>query len=104
MFKWKKLGHLFKPTEIKDRPWLREFAQAPSTLIFDDFVRVYFSCRPGPDANGQYVSYTSYVDLNRKNLFEIVNLAESPILSLGELGTFDEFGIYPTSVIKNDKE
>ena len=32
------------------RPWLAEFAQAPATLVFDDFVRVYFSCRPPPDA------------------------------------------------------
>ena len=104
MFKWKKLGKVFDPTEIKGRNWLNEFAQAPSVLIFDDFVRVYFSGRPKPDKNGQYVSYTGYVDLNRKNLFEILNVSEEPILQLGELGTFDEFGVYPTSVIKNKNE
>ncbi len=32
--------------------WLKEFAQAPATLVFDDFVRVYFSCRPPADENG----------------------------------------------------
>ena len=101
IFKWKKLGRVFNPLEIKDRSWLHEFAQAPSVLIFDDFVRVYFSCRPLPDANGQYISYTAYVDLNRKNLFEIMNLAENPILTLGDLGSFDEFGTYPTSAIRN---
>lgn len=102
MFKWKKLGRVFIPQEVKDRAWLKEFAQAPSVLIYDDFVRVYFSCRPAPDEAGQYVSYSAFVDLNRKNLFEIVNVSERPILELGELGTFDEFGIYPTSVIRND--
>jgi hypothetical protein len=101
MFKWKKLGRVFDPREIKGREWLNEFAQAPSVLIFDDFIRVYFSCRPLPDQNGQYVSYSAYVDLNRKNLFEIVNVAANPILKLGDRGTFDEFGTYPTSVIKN---
>jgi hypothetical protein len=101
MFKWKKLGRVFDPREIKGREWLNEFAQAPSVLIFDDFIRVYFSCRPLPDQNGQYVSYSAYVDLNRKNLFEIVNVAVNPILKLGDRGTFDEFGTYPTSVIKN---
>lgn len=101
IFKWKKLGRVFNPLEIKDRSWLHEFAQAPSVLIFDDFVRVYFSCRPLPDANGQYISYTAYVDLNPKNLFEIMNLAEHPILTLGNLGSFDEFGTYPTSAIRN---
>ena len=74
MFTWKKLGRVFDPTEIKDRAWLAAFAQAPAVLIFDDFVRVYFSCRPPADENGQYVSYSAYVDLNRKNLFEILNV------------------------------
>lgn len=100
MFKWKKLGRVFDPTAIKDRPWLQEFAQAPSVLVFDNFVRVYFACRPKPDENGQYVSYTGFVDLNRSNLTEILNVSHEPILPLGDIGTFDEFGIYPTSVIR----
>lgn len=104
MFTWKKLGKVFDPTQIKGRAWLYEYAQAPAVLIFDDFIRVYFSCRPKPDDNGQYVSYTGYVDLNRKNLFEILNVSKEPILGLGERGTFDEFGTYPTSVIRNGKE
>ena len=54
-FKWEKLGKVFDPGTVKDRPWLQEFAQAPATLVFDDFVRVYFSCRPPADAAGQYV-------------------------------------------------
>ena len=101
MFKWKKLGKIFEPQKIEDISWLKEFAQAPSVLIFDKFVRVYFSCRPLPDDKGQYVSYSAYVDLNRYNLFEIINISRNPILKLGDLGTFDEFGTYPTSVIKN---
>ena len=101
MFKWKKLGRVFNPVEIKDRSWLKEFAQAPAVLVFENFIRVYFSCRPPRDVNGQYVSYSAFVDFNRKNLMEIVNLAQKPILELGELGTFDEFGTYPVSVIRN---
>jgi len=101
MFKWRKLGRVFNPQEVDDKYWLKEFAQAPSVLIFDKFVRVYFSCRPLPDANGKYVSYSAYVDLNKYNLLEILNIAEKPILQLGELGTFDEFGVYPVSVIRN---
>lgn len=104
MFRWKKLGLVFKPHEVEGKSWLREFAQAPSVLIFDEFVRVYFSCRPLPDACGQYISYSAYVDLNRHNLFEIVNIAKAPILELGELGTFDEFGTYPVSVIRKGND
>lgn len=101
MFKWKKLGKIFIPQEIKNKSWIKQFAQAPSVLIFDTFIRVYFSCRPHPDKNNQYVSYSAFVDLNRNNLSEIVNISKKPILHLGNTGTFDEFGTYPVSVIKN---
>lgn len=102
MFQWKKLGKVFNPQEVAGRPWLKEFAQAPATLMFDDFVRIYFSCRPSADENGQYVSYSAYVDLDRNDLFKIRNVAQIPILPLGDLGEFDEFGIYPVSVIRHE--
>lgn len=101
MFKWKKLGRIFVPQTVPDRDWLKEYAQAPATLIFDKFIRVYFSCRPLPDENGQYVSYSSYVDFDRQDLTKIVNVANAPILELGKVGTFDEFGTYPVSVIRS---
>lgn len=104
MFAWKKLGKVFDPTENNTPVWMNEFAQAPSVIIFEDKIRVYFSCRPAPDLNGQYVSYSAYVDLNRENLFEIIEICKQPILELGKLGTFDEFGTYPASVIKNKDE
>ncbi|MBU2891932.1 hypothetical protein KO495_01185 [Colwellia sp. D2M02] len=101
MFKWDKLGKVFDPTTVNDRPWLKEFAQAPSTLIFDNFVRVYFSCRPPADSNGQYASYSAFVDLDRNDLTKVVAVAEQPILPLGGLGEFDEFGTYPVSVCRH---
>jgi hypothetical protein len=95
---------VFDPAAIARADWMNEFAQAPATLVFDTFVRVYFSCRPKADAAGQYVSRSAYVDLHRANLFEIVGLSERPIMDLGGLGAFDEFGTYPTSVIRNEDE
>lgn len=104
MFRWKKLGLVFSPQTVTDRPWLKTFAQAPATLVFDDFVRVYFSCRPPADANGQYVSYSAYVDLDRADLRKVLRVSEQPILSLGGLCEFDEFGTYPVSVIRHGDE
>ena len=101
MFHWKKLGKVFEPQSVVGRPWLREFAQAPATLVLDDAVRVYFSCRPPADATGQYVSYSAFIDLDRSNLFALRDVADVPILSLGGLGEFDEFGTYPVSVIRD---
>ena len=43
MFKWEKLGRIYNPIDFPERKdWMFEFAQAPSTLIFKDFVRVFF--------------------------------------------------------------
>jgi len=50
------------------------------------------------------VSYSAYVDLDRTDLFRLRHVGERPILSLGGLGEFDEFGIYPVSVIRNGTE
>jgi predicted GH43/DUF377 family glycosyl hydrolase len=100
-FVWHKLGKVFDPRTVTGRPWLAEFAQAPSSLLFDSFVRVYFSCRPPADAAGQYVSYSAFVDLDRSDLTKVLRVAEAPILPLGALGTFDEFGTYPVSVIRH---
>jgi predicted GH43/DUF377 family glycosyl hydrolase len=104
MFKWEKLGRIFNPTDVKDRPWMREFSQAPSTLILGEVVRVYFSCRPEPDQNGNYVSLSAYVDFKRSNLLEFVGVCENPLLELGSPGAFDEFGAYFTSVIQNNDD
>lgn len=104
MFRWEKLGVVFNPITDSTASWMNEFAQAPSVLFFEDFIRVYFSCRPVPDENGQYCSYSSYVDLDKKNIFKIKGLAQQPILKLGGMGEFDEFGTYPVSVIKECNE
>ena len=103
--RWHKLGRIFNPTEYPNRPeWMFEYAQAPATLVFENFVRVYFSCRPRRDSEGQFVSYSAFVDLDRKDLFNIVNISERPVFELGKLGTFDEFGTYPMSVIRHGSE
>lgn len=100
--KWKKLGIIFNPKKHETPEWMSEFAQAPHVLPFDNFFRVYFSCRPKPDANGQYVSYSAYVDLDAN--LNVLAISPQPILALGQLGTFDEFGTYPVSVIKEGEE
>ncbi len=104
MFKWRKLGVVFNPIEQGSGTWMNEYAQAPSVIIFEKHVRVFFSSRAHPDKQGQYISRLGYIDLNRDNLFEIINICKTPILSLGERGTFDEFGTYPASTIKTGDE
>jgi hypothetical protein len=105
MFNWIKKGRIYTPANHPDRPeWMMEFAQAPYTLLLEDRLRVYFGCRPPRDANGQYVTYTGFVDLNRDNLMEILAISKTPVLELGQKGTFDEFGTYPFSVLSESNE
>lgn len=99
---WNKKGLLFNPKDYQTPHWMSEFAQAPHVLHFDNFIRVYFSCRPKPDEKGQYVSYSAFVDLDFD--FKVIKISENPILKLGKLGCFDEFGTYPVSVIKIEDE
>lgn len=102
MNKWRKLGPVFNPSALGERPdWMHEYAQAPNIVVFDEFIRVFFCCRPRPDANRQFVSRCAFVDLDRSNPLNIVNVAKSPVLELGGLGEFDEFGTYPFSVVRD---
>ena len=105
MFKWQKMGRVFDPAKVENRSWLKEFAQAPATLIFNDFVRIYFACRPPRDPQtGQYVSYTAYVDVKKDNFLDIIEFSEKPVFELGAAGAFDEFGTYPTSLLRHNDE
>ena len=93
MFGWQKMGKVFDPQKSANKEWLDEFAQAPSTIVFDNYIRVYFSCRPAPDSSGQYVSYSAWVDLDRADLQTVIRVAKKPVLTLGERGTFDEWNL-----------
>ena len=97
--KWSKLGKIFDPTEhgLPDR--CLEFAQSPQTLVLDDRVRVYFSTRER-DRVGKYLSHVAFVDLER-DLRHIKAVSSQPVIGLGDLGCFDEHGIFPFNVVRD---
>lgn len=102
---WKKLGHIFDPTKWDDgidRPWMKTHSQCTHALILDSVVRVYFSCRPEKDSSGLAKSYTTFLDLDRNDLCKIISVSENPVMPLGELGTFDEFAVYPSCNIRHE--
>ncbi|MFJ7970438.1 glycosylase [Psychrobacillus sp. NPDC096389] len=103
MFKWEKKGVIFNPLTQSKYEWMYEFAQAPCVLEKDDFIRVYFNTREKIDKNGQYKSYVAFIDLDKTDLKTIKGMSESPLLTLGGLGTFDEFGTYPFTIY-DDKD
>lgn len=98
--KWRKLGLLFEPQRHTLPDGCTDFAQSPQALVFDDFVRIYFSTRKRDDG-GQYVSHVSYVDVE-KDMRTLIRTALSPVISLGALGCFDEHGIFPMNVVRHN--
>lgn len=96
--KWKKLGKIFDPTNHKLSNNCIEFAQSPQALVFHDFVRIYFSTRER-DSFGKYLSHIAYVDMD-KNFKKIINISTNTIIKLGNLGCFDEHGIFPFNILK----
>lgn len=101
MFSWKKLGNVFNPTLGQTKEWMQEYAQCPTPFVLNEkILRVYISCRSQRGADMQYVSYPGYVDLAREDLSRVVGMADAPLIPLGNLGAFDEYGIMPCSVVR----
>lgn len=97
--KWKRLGKIFDPTEHSLPNQCKEFAQSPQALVFDDFVRVYFCTRAKDPKNGKYLSHVAFVDFE-KNLKNILRISKKTVIELGQLGCFDEHGIFPMNVLR----
>lgn len=96
--RWNRLGKVFDPTQHKLPNGCEQFAQSPQALVFDDFVRIYFSTR-AVDGNGKFLSHVAFVDF-RKNLRDIIQVANHTVIPLGGLGCFDEHGIFPLNVVR----
>lgn len=97
--RWQKLGKIFDPADHAKELHGKTFAQSPQVLVFDDFVRIYFSTRERDPGNGKFLSHIAYVDMDMA--FErVLRVSDHPVIPLGELGTFDEHGIFPINPIR----
>jgi hypothetical protein len=100
--KWKKLGKIFDPTDHKLFNNCFEFAQSPQTIVFESYVRIYFSTRE-KDKTGKYLSHIAFVDFDKK-LEKILFISTKEVIPLGEIGCFDEHGIFPINVLKHNEK
>lgn len=101
-FKWEKKGLIF--TSDGRYEWMQSYAQKPTVLILEDRLRVYFACRPRREKDGNYTSLTTFVDCDKRNPSKVIYVHDHPILSLGEPGTFDQFGVVPGCVLPVGEE
>lgn len=90
---WKKRGLIY--TVDERLPWARTHAQIPTVdVLNDERLRVLFSSR---DASNR--SLIAQMDLDAQNPSNIVSIQAAPILPLGALGTFDDCGMMPSSIV-----
>ena len=99
---WKKLGKIFDPSNHEFFDDYIGFAQSPQVIIFDDYVRIYFSIRK-ETSNGEYLSYVQFIDMD-KEFKHVIACSQGSVIKLGKLGTFDEHGIFPFNVLRHQNK
>ena len=96
--KWEKKGQIFLPNGQYD--WVKTHAMLPvADHVKDDIFRIYFS---GRDAAN--ISRTGFIELDIKEPSKILRLSESPIVDIGELGSYDDNGISPTCLVNHENK
>ncbi len=97
---WKKIGKIFDPTAVKLPNACTDFAQSPQAIVFDNFVRIYFSTRSFDNVSRKYLSHIAFVDM-ALNLRDIIAVSAHTVIELGKRGCFDEHGIFPMNVVRH---
>jgi len=97
MQNWKKIGRIFIPNE--DLFWNRTHAMLPTAFHLNEArYRIYIS---GRDSDNR--SLIGYFDIDITNPKKVLKISTEPVLGLGKLGCFDDNGVTPASIVKNDE-
>ena len=96
---WEKLGKIFNPLEFELYDDYVGYAQSPQVLILDNLVRIYFSIRK-ESGDGKYISYIQYIEMDKK-FKKILNVSKHEVIPNGDLGCYDEHGIFPINILKH---
>jgi hypothetical protein len=95
---WQKHGLVFSASDR--RPWLRSHAQLPVALDRGDGrMRVFFAGRD--DRNRSHVGYFD-AERETDGSLRAGEPPADPVLAPGPLGCFDDHGVYPASVARDD--
>lgn len=99
--KWIKKGHIFKADGQAN--WMASHTQNPFIAKLQDRLRIFFTTRPEPK-DGLYKSVIAFIDIEKEDFTKVINISEQPVMELGKLGSFDEFGTMPGAIVKNGDE
>ena len=98
--RWRKRGLVFNLAEHNLDFRCTDYAQSPQAVVYGDFIRVYFSTRR-KDISNKFISEIAFVDYN-KDFTKIIGHSRREVIPLGELGSFDEHGIFPLSPFRHE--
>ncbi len=92
--KWEKKGLIYCPDG--KYPWAKHSALQPTPILLNNkTIRVYVGFR---DELG--ISRVGYVDVDSENPLNVQRVSEYPVLDIGVNGTFDDNGVVPTAIIR----
>jgi hypothetical protein len=100
---WHPRGLIFDVRDWDHAPAVGSFAQSPQALVLENSVRVYFSTRTPDGDAGSWRSDVAFAEFSL-DFSELVAEPRGDVISPGELGCFDEHGIFPFSVVPVDEE
>ncbi|MEK9774405.1 MAG: hypothetical protein VW298_02205 [Candidatus Woesearchaeota archaeon] len=90
---WEKKGLIFSPNT--NNYWSKSHSQVPTVDVLSEKIwRIYYSSRDSENR-----SHISYFDVEAHNPSNILYLKKEPILNLGKLGSFDDSGLMPSSIV-----
>lgn len=92
--KWLKHGVVWKPSGTQW--WARTHATCPTPIWLDDrTLRVYVQCR-----DEHNVGRIGFVDLDPADPRKVIRESTEPVLDVGSPGSFDDNGVFQTSVVR----
>lgn len=95
---WKKLGNIFSASSLPEG--LASHASVPIAEISGlNTVRIYFSARDKHDR-----SHVLFIDIDIRRPEKIINFSKQPVLSLGQLGCFDDCGVMGSCILSRNNE
>ncbi len=94
--KWIKKGFLCDCNTF-DLDWYKKNTMTPLPYLKGDVLRIYLTM-----CDSENQGRVGYIDLNPNNPSEILGFSDTPALDLGEVGTFDENGVLPTSLLEEN--
>lgn len=92
---WQKLGNIFTPQDHG----LISHAQVPTVSVGETCINIFFSSR---NKDGKSLPYKASFSLNDPT--KILSFSNTPLMSMGLPGTFDDDGVMPGEILQKNDE